>query len=419
MRWLRKLAGQAPVPVFAVVGMGGHEALERLHLSRQIRVVTSPRQARTLAVLGRIDPEHMGALNRVHDQVPSPRASVWFGGTPAPGVLGRPAVAVDSEEDLDDELVALGQRLLTGQQPADPDLCPDEPPEPWKGLGDGHGGEGMMGGKPYGRPMAMPEDDLRDGLQLDPLSFTLGPFSPLLPPGMTARVTLHGDVISEFQVQGQPYPASLPAVFHQALEAPVAIADIELARARYLGGRLANALEVSGLTAAASGLRRQVSTLGAGDRLGSASLAPLWRKLPGAAGSGCGRLPEPASLRLRGPSARAAGYAADARQQDPAYQALGFEPVIQHQGTTGARWRQWFDEANQALALAAAATEAAARTTLPHPVETPVGPLFATEPLADCTDLLAPLLTGLEWSEAVATLASLDLAAVHAGGGES
>ena len=154
MRWLRKLAGQAPVPVFAVVGMGGHEALERLHLSRQIRVVTSPRQARTLAVLGRIDPEHMGALNRVHDQVPSPRASVWFGGTPAPGVLGRPAVAVDSEEDLDDELVALGQRLLTGQQPADPDLCPDEPPEPWKGLGDGHGGEGMMGGKPYGRPMA-------------------------------------------------------------------------------------------------------------------------------------------------------------------------------------------------------------------------------------------------------------------------
>lgn len=211
--WFRRLANQAPVPVFPVVGRTGEATLEALHLSPSITIVQSPKQARALAVMGRIDHQDQPAFRRVHDQVPAPRVTGWCSTTTLPEELSDTAVVVESADQLGSRIQQAVHALDAGHQSSSANLCPDEPPAPWKGMGDGHGGEGMMGGKPYGRPMAMPEDDLRDGLQLDPLTFSFGPFSSLLPPGMVSKVTLHGDVIAGWELVSRPYELTLPAVF--------------------------------------------------------------------------------------------------------------------------------------------------------------------------------------------------------------
>lgn len=54
----------------------------------------------------------------------------------------------------------------------------------------------MMGGTPYGRPMAMTGGD-RDGLALDQLRLRLGPFLDALPAGLVLDVTLQGDVLQD------------------------------------------------------------------------------------------------------------------------------------------------------------------------------------------------------------------------------
>src|SRR3546814_9744942 len=90
-------------------------------------------------------------------------------------------------------------------RPSEDDLLPDEPPAPWSGKGEhGQGGEGMMGGKPYGRPMAMTEDDRRDGLALYAYTATFGPFLPVFPPGLQLSLTLQGDVVQSAEVLRPP-----------------------------------------------------------------------------------------------------------------------------------------------------------------------------------------------------------------------
>lgn len=56
-----------------------------------------------------------------------------------------------------------------------------------------------MGGVPYGRPMAMTADD-RDGLALDSLTFTAGPFLCGFPNGLQATVTLQGGVVQDLSL---------------------------------------------------------------------------------------------------------------------------------------------------------------------------------------------------------------------------
>lgn len=68
-----------------------------------------------------------------------------------------------------------------------------------------------MGGKPYGRAMAMTGEDLRDGLQLDAFRLRLGPFAPMLPPGLVLELVLQGDVIQRAKVQQLPYMQSEPS----------------------------------------------------------------------------------------------------------------------------------------------------------------------------------------------------------------
>ena len=70
-----------------------------------------------------------------------------------------------------------------------------------------------------------------------------------------------------------------------------------------------------------------------------------------------------------------------------------------------ARFTQWLDEAEQALALARAAGDAAIEKGAP--VETPWGHR-APPSVYRLTDMLP----GLEWGEALLTIASFDAAAV-------
>jgi len=99
-----------------------------------------------------------------------------------------------------------------------------------------------------------------------------------------------------------------------------------------------------------------------------------------------------------------------------AYVTLGFEPIVQKEGTCASRWKQWLDEAEQALTLAEAGARNRAMSSPSAAVESPVGPLTKSAPPLDCSDLLPPLLIGLEWSEAMSVLSSFDLPAVrHAG----
>lgn len=415
MNWLQKLAADAPVPVFPVVGHAGEAALEALYLAPGVTLTASPRHARALAVLGTVDTRDRNALKRVHDQVPAPRITLWYGDTAIPEELRSSAIKASAPEELAGRARKAYRTLVSGEHAGDVNLCQDEPPAPWKGLGDGHGGEGMMGGKPYGRPMAMPEDDLRDGLQLDPLDFTLGPFSALLPPGMAARIKLHGDVIAGFEIVSRPYPRTLPAIFYQAQHRPVPIAELELARAADHLRRLSLAMQVNGLKAYATRLRQFAADLRPDQPLGELADRAPWRTLFRAAGANKGIVAAHSSARLRGPAARAAGLEEDARTQDSTYASLGFEPVVQQTGTCGARWKQWLDEADQALKLALAADRNQAMSSPSHPVESPLGPLATSEPPVDCSDLLAPLLVGLEWSEAISVIASLDLPAVQEG----
>lgn len=90
----------------------------------------------------------------------------------------------------------------------------------------------MMGGTPYGRPMAMTDEDVRDGLALDRLRFTVGPFFPHFPPGLVLELGLQGDVIQEARVTSTPYPQPKPSrlrSLHRVLHAAGAHALAERA----------------------------------------------------------------------------------------------------------------------------------------------------------------------------------------------
>lgn len=203
---LRRMAARAPVPVYAAVGCGAALAVERLALSARLLLAPSPRKASVLLVAGPVREADRDALRRLHDQLPHPRATLWWGCAPLGGTVDPATLAL--EEDAADALVALHRALFLGQRHSEPDLCPDAPPSPWRGRGDhGQGGEGMMGGTPYGRAMAMTADDLRDGLALDAFPFRLGPFAPMLPPGLVLALTLQGDVVQEASIERPPCPS--------------------------------------------------------------------------------------------------------------------------------------------------------------------------------------------------------------------
>lgn len=419
-RFLTKLATRAPVPVFAIAGEGTAEAVRRLRLSPHLELVDSPRAANVLLVAGPIGPALHAAVHAVHDQMSRPRLTArWdFGGET--GAELPASVVIPGGADPVAQILAAHGELLEGGRMGEEAEAADVDANPWRGMGPyGQGGTGMTGGVPYGRPMTDRAPD-RDGLELDQLALRVGPFFPALPSGMVLAVKLQGDVVQEASVEDNPFLSESPRAgspagdgpFERALTEPVAIAELELARARHHLGWLSEALRLQGLDALGLRALRLASHLSVDDGPALARLSSMVRRsrvLTWSTGA-IGILGQ-AMVAGRGVGvvARAAGLPEDARSLDPAYQAVGFEPVMQRNGDVRARWLQHLDEVTQALELARRAGDT--HTTTTGVVEGPRGPLSAAGayPSAAVLGLLGELLVGLEWGDAVATIASLDI----------
>ena len=404
---LRRMAARAPVGVFVLQGVdaGPTGDAERLRVHPRLRVVDSPRHATVLVVAGALPPELHEPAALVHDALPHPRGTVRWG-EPADGwdaALDAPVTPADG--DVAESVVALHRALIGGSRPSEPPLRSSTTREPWRDVGPyGHGGAGMTGGVPFGRPLAERADDLRDGLKLDVLPVTVGPFFPAFPVGLTLDVTLQGDVVQDLQVRGNPFVTSRAApddVFIRAAVEAVPVAALEQARATHHLRVIARTLRLLGLDAVA-GRVLGLAVAPPDDLVVAAPrLLRLLRRLRVERSLPPDGVLHATSWPGRSFAARAAGAPVDARSDDPAYDGLGFAPVCADGGGARARWCQRLAEVEQALRLVEAAG-----TRLREPGPVVEDPASVT---AELLPLLGDLLIGLEWGDAVAVVDSLDL----------
>ena len=408
---LRRLAASAPAPVLVLAGAGGEPVAAALRRApgAMVELVDSPRHATVLVAAGGFPGILGAAAAQVHDQLPHPRVAVWVpaaGARPAPPIPGL--VELDSGDALVAAVAGLHREVVTGSRPSSSDVLPDVEPNEWRGVGPyGQGGKGMTGGVPYGRAMTGRAPD-RDGLELDQLAVRLGPWLAVLPPGLLLDLRIQGDVIQEATVGENPFPGPPPRqVFRTALTEEVAVADLERARAAHHLAWAAGVLRLLGLGALAARADRASVELDDRAVALAARLAGLPRLRPPRAG--IGEVTGDLAAMIGGPVARAAEVEADARIGDPAYTGLGFEPMVTIGGDAWGRWVVRLGEASRSLELAKAA--GSRRTTLSGVVETPRGPMRAggAAPSAALVGLLGELLPGLEWGDAVLTIASLDI----------
>ena len=229
------------VPVAVAAGADAWEPVQDMRGIPELQLAASPRHATVLLITGTVPDGDREALHRVHDQLPRPRAVVAW--RPAEAAAEVPAQTVDGDLDaLVDALREAQAAVLADPERGADDLLPDTEPNEWRGVGPfGQGGEGMMGGTPYGRPMTMTGDD-RDGLALDQLDLTFGPFLDPLPGGCMLTVTLQGEVLQEVELTVR---AADLGRFPQPAEA-------DLRTARRLLRRTAHGLHVAGLDALAA-----------------------------------------------------------------------------------------------------------------------------------------------------------------------
>jgi hypothetical protein len=414
---LAHLAAGAPVRCLPLVGAGAEEIAPWLRLNPALAIVDSPRAADVLLVLGRVDEDTLNAATAVHDSVPPPRGVVsWLPGGEQPASWPfTDDIRVDDPAQLLAACRRLRDDLLGRRRASSPDILPDVDPAPWRGAG-------MTGGVPYGRPLAGRAND-RDGLKLDQILVRVGPFLPPFPPGLMLDVKIQGDVIQEVSIPtpaaAAPYLRSAAAhsltgeraLVNAALTQSVSVADLEVARARHHLVWLAEALRVSGLEAYSHRVLKLARTVRpeAAEPLDDLSrwlrrnLSLRW----GTSGVGVVSASQAAAL-PGGPVARASGVDRDVRSLDPAYQRLGFVPLVLKGGDALARWRLRLGEAQQALALAQRAGGSV--TTPSGSVEGPCGPIGGDRSTsAALVTLLPELLVGMEWGDAVTTVVSLDI----------
>lgn len=412
MSALRAFAAAAPAAVFAAIGENASDRVDDLCLRSEINRVTSPRHASVLLVAGVLRDADRDALRRVHDQLPHPRATLWW--TDGAPVDGGVSLTVRMDDDPAESLQELQRQLMTGERHSEADLLPNEPPAPWRGVGEyGQGGKGMMGGTPYGRPMPMPADDLRDGLALDAYTMRIGPFMPMLPAGLVISLTLQGDVIQHARMESPPLWAASGSL-HPRHGVPATLAQSErLLAARHLRC-VARLLVILQLMPQAERCRRMACAVEHGEAVSVAGLrkslirSGAFAAIP----AGLGRLDPRAAQALGGTTLRAAGGAIDVRQRNSAYQALHFCPVAQLtgdvRGDVRARLCQWLDEADQSVALAARAGSAPVEGALQvdRDIATDTAPV-------DREDIFSGLLAGLEWNEAMLVINSFDIATLR------
>lgn len=404
---VRRAAAGAPVPTFVAAGRGGRDPVRGLVLRPELELVTTPRHATVLLVAGAVDASGAEALARIHDQLPHPRAALWWDVGAGSAPMSTATAVTGTEADVVAALRTTHAAIVTGQRPSSEPLLRDEPPNPWQGVGPyGQGGKGMTGGTPYGRPMTGRAAD-RDGLELDQLTVTFGPWAWPLPPGLVLTVKVQGDVVQEAHVEPTPVGGAHSSAdpFARARREPVSVTEVELARARHHLAWAADVLRVVGLAAesrrvlrTAMALRAPAPDAAALDAAERAARALASTRRLRAPMAGVGHLHADDVRALGGPNARASGIADDARTSDPAYRDLGFEPVVEPGGDAWARWRVRLREAAQSVVLARTAGDA---MVSPAALEPPRG-------LQD-RGAVARIVTGLEWGDAVVALASVDV----------
>lgn len=413
-----RVAARAPVPVFAVAGVGAQAQVDELLLQPRLHLVDSPAAANVLLIAGSV-PAHLTAeLARLHDGLSRPRVNLWWplGSSVAPPM--PPAVEVHDADPsvLVDAVVDTHRRLLFGELASSPPVLPDEEPAPWRGIGPyGQGGTGMTGGVPYGRPMAEVAPD-RDGLRLDQLTVRIGPFFARFPTGLVLEVQLQGDVVQQAHVVVAPegeaaVEVDVRTAFRDALDTPVPVSVLELERARSHLRSIASALVAHQLPSLARRVLQFAGNVHPDQGEDVQRLHRLLRRsqVVGWATRGVGPIPaEQLGGTATGPVARASGVEQDERTADPAYLGLGFEPIVHDGGDARARMAQRLAEAGQALQLAGRAGD---RHHDPEaPLESPRGRLAVGDlPAQRLLPLLPAVLEGMEWGDAVSTVVSLDL----------
>ncbi len=339
----------------------------------------------------------------------------------------------------------------------------------------------MMDGGGFMSMVAMTQDlpRSRDGLPMEWVATGFGPLFPGLPGGLAPVLTLDGDTVAGATVTAgimhrgiaaslRGPVATLPGrlarldpltatgyrlLAYRAIanigqmtaaapEAPGWIGAVERERAMNHLGWLAAFGELLGdAWLADRAARLHLGLVRARDIAGVAALRPaidrlmrdtrraslLRRRL-----AGVGVIDRATALAAHGPVARASGVGADIRGDEPAYQALGFSPVLHDAGDAFARLRVRLDEIGQSLDLVAAAgsidpPSPAVSSGLPGAgmaaIETPRGQAslhievsggdvqaaHLQTPSAAHVSLVADLTKGLELGDALAVIASLDL----------
>ncbi|MBA2409750.1 MAG: hypothetical protein H0V62_08275 [Gammaproteobacteria bacterium] len=421
----------ASVHAFPILGWGGAELWRRFRKLQAVDVSYGPHGADLFVFAGEIPVEWEEHTRSLFETVPLPRLAIWLRpdwrcevptGIPIAYVIESGAFHRLNWTDI-------RTRLLDPDNGVNKPLLADRPPAPWRGLGDhSQGGEGMMGGKPYGRPMAMTADDI-DDLSLDDVPMALGPHFPNLPSGLELELRVQGDRIRTVEAVRNHFPVvnidangslqtKVGIVNWLTLAAlrgePVRIADLERARVCSHLAWMADFLALSGRDSVARRFRHAFDDALVAARVGD--IAKLIRRAEWGGlqqqlrGVGVTDAKEAARLNLTGPVARASGLARDGRAKDPAYQALDFAIQTETAGDSWARWRVRARECVQSMELIRRAGE----TLSEAPPEGPRGESsknadgLRTPTTANLAALKAHLFT-LEWFEALLFIASLDL----------
>lgn len=403
---LRAFAFRTPTG-FPVLGLGGRPVWRRHLLTSPIRPTRAPHDADLLVLAGEIPKGWAGALSALFETMALPRAAVWLPPPwPSDPPQGVPLATGDAR-----------RALLGPDAPGNRQVLDDRPPAPWRGKGDhGQGGEGMMGGKPYGRPMAMVGPD-PDGLMLGQVSTSLGPFFPGLPSGLQLVLTMQGDRIGAVEAVRNWFPErgadptrvapDLVPALRAARGEAVRIADLERARIRSHLAWAAAFLELAGLEALSRRFLDRADDTRAvelEELFAAAERTPLRRVCRGLGHIALGTAQD---LGLTGPVTRASGQPTDARTGVAGYRA--FEAVTGSTGDAWARWQVRRDECLQAARLIESAGDRHA--SAPEAPRGAVTYVDGTVRTPSRTNLVAleHLLPGLLWSEAILAIASLDL----------
>jgi len=429
-----------------------------------LRVVSTPRHAAVLLLVGEVPPGLRAATAVVYAQMARPRAIIALGTDGAPP-LPTPDVAVTLDQAaLVGGVEELRRIVASAAWSSDapifdtPDLQPKEDDgggmdhsamdmgdnkgamdmssmdhgamdmggmnhgamsgdtdDEGEGKGDGSGDRGGMdmdmGGG--GMSMVMMTKDLPrspDGLPMEWVEAPVGPLFPGLPGGLDLSFTLDGDVVAAATVSSGAVGRGLDATWtgpaaslpeRLALLDPFAPVSYRLLAIRAIENAVGATVEETTADARVGALEREraASHLGwlalfaglLGDRWIEARAAALQRvllraddratiaRLRGEVGMFARRVRrtpyltrrltgigtpraernEPARFTAgslpRGPVARAAGLADDARGADPAYRRLGFAPIVRHGDDAWSRLDVRLAELEQSLDLVLAA----------------------------------------------------------------